>query len=183
MPQSSLEQKIEALLFYKNEPMEIKKLGKLLNEDEEEVRKALKNLSASFSGRGICLIMTPDEVSLATAPETKDLLGVVAKDEMSREIGKAGLETLSIILYNDGVSRRDIDYIRGVNSTFILRNLAIRGLIEREQDPKDQRVFKYKASLALLAHLGLKTIEELPEFAVFKKRSEELMEQKNNDGE
>jgi len=169
----NLEQKIEAILFYKNEPMKIKKLAELLGEKEKEIKEALQNLTKSFDERGICLIMTGEEVSLATTPETKDLIEGIAKDEMSKEIGKAGLETLAIILYNGPVTRREIDYVRGVNSTFILRNLCIRGLIEREPDPKDQRIFKYKGSLSLLAHLGIKAITELPEFEMFKNKIEE----------
>jgi len=163
-----LEQKIEAILFYKNEPMEIKKLADILSVKIDEAREALQNLATSLEGRGICLIMTKNEVSLATAPDMKDFIEQIAKDEMSREIGKAGLETLAIILYNGPISRRGVDYIRGVNSTFILRNLCIRGLIEREPDPGDNRVFKYKSSLSLLAHLGIKRIEELPDFNVLK---------------
>ena len=164
----NLESKIEAILFYKNEPLEIKKLSGLLYEEEEKVREALQNLGNSLNGRGICLIETEDEVSLATAPGTKDFIEQIAVGEMSREIGKAGLETLSIILYNGPVSRREIDYIRGVNSTFILRNLCIRGLIEKESDSKDQRVIRYKGSLSLLTHLGIRGVKELPDFDLFK---------------
>lgn len=183
MSQISIESKLEALLFYKNEPMEIKKISRLLEVEEGETKEALKNLANSLNNRGICLVMTEREVSLATAPKMKDFLEQITKDEMSREIGKAGLETLAIILYNDGVSRREIDYIRGVNSNFILRNLAMRGLVEKEIDPKDQRIFKYRASLSLLAHLGLRSVEELPEFVAFKKRSDEIIEQKDDRGE
>ncbi|MEK7668987.1 MAG: SMC-Scp complex subunit ScpB [Patescibacteria group bacterium] len=169
----NLEQKIEAVLFYKNEPLEIKKLSQLLDVKESEIEEALKNLTESLEGRGICLIKTEEEVSLATAEGVKDLIEGIARDEMSKEIGKASLETLAIILYNGPVTRREIDYVRGVNSTFILRNLCIRGLVERELDSKDQRIFKYKGSLSLLAHLGLKTIRELPEFEMFKNKIKE----------
>lgn len=171
----NLESKIEAVLFYKNEPVEIKKLAKLLEVNEKETGEALKILSASLASRGVCLVMTDAEVSLATSPEVKDLIEKIAKDEMNSEIGKAGLETLSIILYNGPISRREIDYIRGVNSTFILRNLCIRGLVEREPDRKDQRIFRYKSSISLLAHLGIKTLEELPEFDMFKKMATETL--------
>src|SRR3990167_3060588 len=152
--------------------LEIVKLSKLAEREEGEVREALKNLANSLGGRGICLIETDTEVSLATSKEARDFILKMAKDEMSREIGKAGLETLSIILYNGPVTRREVDYIRGVNSTFILRNLCVRGLIERELDPKDQRLFRYKGSLSLLAHLGLKKVEELPEFEMLKNKIE-----------
>jgi segregation and condensation protein B len=175
-----LENKIEAILFYKNEPLEIKNLAKLLGVGEIEVREALQNLSVSLQNRGICLVMTETEASLATAPEVKTLIEQIAKDEMSSEIGKAGLETLSIILYNGPVSRREIDYIRGVNSAFILRNLCIRGLVERGADERDQRVIKYKGSLQLLAHLGLKKVEELPEFNELRKKAEEAKEPAEN---
>ena len=149
----NLEQKIEAILFYKNEPIEIKKLSTLLDVKANEIKEALQNLASSLENRGICLVMTENEVSLATAPNMQDLIEQITKDEMSKEIGRAGLETLAIILYNGPISRREIDYIRGVNSTFILRNLCVRGLAEKEVDPKDQRVFKYKGSLYLCAFL------------------------------
>lgn len=168
-----IESQIEAILFYKNEPLEIKKLSQMLNTNEAEIREALQNLAKSLENRGICLIQTSDEASLATSPQSKDLMDQITKDELSKDIGKAGLETLSVILYNGHVTRREIDYIRGVNSTFILRNLCIRGLVEREPDSKDQRIFRYKGSLSLLAHLGIKTIDELPEFELFKNKAEE----------
>ena len=170
----NLEQKIEAILFYKNEPLEISKLSKLVGKEEKEVRVALQNLANSLENRGVCLVMTESEVSLATAPEASGFIDQIAKDEMSKEIGKAGLETLAIVLYNGPISRREIDYIRGVNSTFILRNLCVCGLIERETDTKDSRIFRYKGSLSLLVHLGLKKIEELPEFEMFKNKIKEV---------
>jgi len=161
----NLENKLEAVLFYKNEPMEVKKLASILGISEKEAREGLKNLQKQLEDRGICLILTNTEASLATAPQMTELAEQIAREEMSRDIGKAGLETLSIILYNEGVSRREIDYIRGVNSTFILRNLLSRGLIEREPSPQDARSFVYKASVSLFAYLGIKNKEELPEFA------------------
>ena len=173
----NLEQKLEAILFYKNEPQSIRQLAKLLEKDEAEIKEALGNLQNSLHNRGICLIIDEKEATLATTPETKELLEKIAKDEMKAEIGKAGLETLAIILYNGPVSRREIDHIRGVNSTFILRNLSLRGLIERDAESLDQRTPKYRGTLNLLAHLGLKNISELPEFESLKKKTEEVKNQ------
>lgn len=175
MKAMTLESKIEALLFYKNEPLEIKKISKLLEAGEGEVRAALQDLANSLAGRGLCLILTDKEAALATAPEARDLIQGIAKEEMSREIGKAGLETLAIILYNGPATRRQIDHVRGVNSTFILRNLCIRGLIEKEPDPQDGRIWRYRASLPLLAHLGIKSPEELPDFEEFKNKTEKII--------
>ncbi|MDE2188364.1 MAG: SMC-Scp complex subunit ScpB, partial [Patescibacteria group bacterium] len=59
--------------------------------------------------------------------------------------------------------------IRGVNSQFILRNLLIRGLIERVENPADARSFLYKTTLDLLAHLGISKIDDLPEYEQVRK--------------
>ena len=84
---------------------------------------------------------------------------------MLKLLKKASLETLSIILYKNTASRAEIDYIRGVNSSFILRNLLVRGLIEIEAKRGEDRNYVYKPSLNLLEHLGVKSLEELPDFA------------------
>ena len=67
----------------------VKKLAQLLSEDENKIREALANLSKSLAGRGVSLILNENEVSLATAPGLGELIEQIAKDEMSREIGKA----------------------------------------------------------------------------------------------
>ncbi len=172
-----MEQKLEAILFYKNEPVEVSRLAHLLQQSESEVIEGLKRLQTSLKERGICLILTDTEASLATAPQMTELIEQIAKEEMSREIGKAGLETLAIILYNSqGISRRKIDFIRGVNSSFIIRNLLTRGLIERSESRDDQRGFIYKPTSLLLAHLGIKALAELPEFEVLEQELHEAVD-------
>lgn len=161
---SGLPQKIEAILFWKAEPVSMKKLATLLESDVKSITSAIDELAASLQGRGLTLIQTDDEVMLGTAPELSRLIEQMAKDELTRDLGKAGLETLSIILYQGPISRAGIDYIRGVNSQFILRSLLIRGLVERVDNPADQRSFLYKTTLALLAHLGISKITDLPEY-------------------
>jgi segregation and condensation protein B len=86
------------------------------------------------------------------------------KDELSKELSKATLETLSIIIYKQGSTRAEIDYIRGVNSSFILRNLLIRGLIQKESHPTDSRKYFYKPTFELLGFLGIQKLEELPDY-------------------
>jgi segregation and condensation protein B len=167
-----LEQKIEALLFWKAEPMSIKKIAILLEEEESLVKNALVTLAKTLEERGVRIIEKDDEVQIGTAPEVSSLIEKLAKDELARDIGKAGLETLSTILYYGPISRRDIDYIRGVNSAFIERNLLVRGLIEKVEDTKDQRVFLYKPTFDLLAFLGISKVENLPDYE--KVRSEFL---------
>lgn len=159
-----LEQQIEGILFYRGEPVTIETLAAIFKKPEAAIRDALDSLSDSLAERGVRLISKDNAVTLGTAPELGDLIEAVRKEELSRDIGKAGLETLSIILYKGPVSRAEIDYVRGVNSSFILRNLMIRALIEREVNPKDARSYLYRPTFELLQFLGVTKIEELPDF-------------------
>jgi segregation and condensation protein B len=161
--------KIEALLFYKAEPVSLKNISNILKIDLQSVEQGLVELHSKLEKRGLSLVRTEDEVVLGTSKELSSLIEEITKEEISRDLGRAGLETLSIILYQGPISRADIDYIRGVNSQFILRNLLIRGLIERVDNKADARVFLYKSSLALLAHLGIPKIEDLPEYETVRK--------------
>lgn len=160
-----LEKMIEAILFWRGEPMTLPELCRALKAPSHEVKKALATLKESLKGRGIGLIQTEDEYALATAPDMHELIERLRKEELARDLGKAALETLSIVLYKGQVSRRDIEYIRGVNSTAILRSLLIRGLIERKQSEKDERIFLYHPTVELISLLGITSAEELPELA------------------
>lgn len=160
-----LPQKLEAILFWKAEPVSMKKLAQLLGTDIAAIQGGLSTLESSLQGRGITLVRTDEEVMLGTAKELSPLIEELTKDELTRDLGKAGLETLSIVLYQGPISRANIDYIRGVNSQFVLRTLLIRGLVERVDNPDDQRSFLYKPTIQLLAHLGVSKIEDLPEYS------------------
>ena len=156
---------VEAILFWRGEPMTLPELCRALKQPSGDVKRALQTLTEKLSGRGIALIQAGDDIALATAPETHALIERLRKEELACDLGKAAIETLSIVLYKGEVRRRDIDYIRGVNSTAILRSLLIRGLIERAQSTTDERMFLYRPTVKLSALLGVKSVDELPEYA------------------
>ncbi|KKS50185.1 hypothetical protein A2443_01880 [Candidatus Nomurabacteria bacterium RIFOXYC2_FULL_43_16] len=173
---SNLQNKIEAILFWKGEPMSRKRLAEILSSSAKasdgqgrigqlEINEAIEKLKENLKNRGIVLIEKDDEITLGTAPELSPLIEKLQKEELNKELSKASLETLSIILYKNGISRSEIDYIRGVNSSFILRALSVRGLVERETDPKDNRRYIYKPSFELMSYMGIKSLEELPDWA------------------
>lgn len=179
-----LEQLIEALLFFKGEPMKIKELVKLTKNSESDVKWAVVNLRKNLDGRGVVLVEKDGEVALGTSPEASEVIEEMRQIELSRDIGKAGLETLAIVIYKGPVARSEIDYIRGVNSTFTLRNLMIRGLVERKTNPSDARGFLYKPTLELLAFLGVGSMEELPRYLEVEQELKIFVSefQNNNDG-
>lgn len=119
------------------------------------------------------LLQKDDEVSLGTSPETSDVVLKMLKEEREKELSKASLETLSIILYRSPVSRAEIDYVRGVSSTFTLRSLMVRGLIEKIENPGDKRSFLYRPTFDILSHLGITKLEDLPEYEALRTEMEE----------
>lgn len=160
----NLEHNIEAILLFKNEPVSFKELSKMLDVSVDEIKRTIATLRHEYTERGIVIIEDEDSVSLGTHPRASSIIEKIQKEELSRDLGRAGLETLSIILYKGPVSRREIDYIRGVNSGFIVRNLLVRGLIERTESETGERSFSYKPTLELLRYLGVTKREDLPEF-------------------
>lgn len=180
----SIISKLEALLFIYGEAMDFKKIAKALAVEEEAVKEAAENLAEIYKeeNRGLQLVRDNEKVQLVTKPELGKLLEDMIKGELHEELSPASLETLSIIIYSASISRAEIEYIRGVNSSFILRSLLIRGLVERELDPKRPNAFVYKSSFEFLKHLGVSQISDLPEFKQFQKLIQTLRQPEGTSG-
>lgn len=165
----NLESKVESILFFKAEPVSVSYLARTLDVSEADIREALKTLQENLKNRGIRLLFKNDEVLLGTAPEMGEFLKDLSKRELSQELSKAALETLTIVLYRGPINKSSIDFIRGVNSQFILRNLLVRGLVERVPDEKDKRILLYRPTFDLLQHLGVTRVEDLPDYGAVAK--------------
>jgi segregation and condensation protein B len=83
---------------------------------------------------------------------------------MQEGLSKAALEVLSIIAYKGPISRAEIESIRGVNCSFTLRSLMMKGLLERIDNPKDGRGYLYKISFEFMKKLGIENIDKLPDY-------------------
>lgn len=160
----NLESLIEAILFYKASPLSVSELARMLGEGDDAVGRALAEIGERYKERGIRLVRAGDTVALGTAPEAAKHIERLRKEELSGEIGRATLETLTTILYRAPISKSEVDYIRGVNSAFSLRTLLVRGLIERKKNEKGARGFVYAPTIETLAHLGVARAEELPDY-------------------
>ena len=175
-----MESKIEGLLFYKGEEITINKLSQLLKVTETEVKESIEKLKQSLSSRGLVIVEKDDSVLLGISRELSPLIESIRKEEITHDLSKASLETLSIVLYRNGVARSEIDYIRGVNSSFILRNLLVRGLIEKIVDPKDSRRVLYRPTFETLSYMGVGSISELPNYENIKNELEKTINQNEN---
>lgn len=180
--ETPIETLLEAALFFRGGSMTIKELALDLNFTVEEIEIGLTSLAMSLDGRGIRVVRERNTVALATAPEAHELIETMRRGELEGPLGKAGLETLAIIIYRGPLARSDIEYVRGVNCSSILRSLLIRGLIERTENATDKRSFLYQVTAELPAYFGVSTITSLPEYsetkslieAVFAERDQTL---------
>ena len=164
-----LKSALETLLFAHGEPMSEEKLAKLTNHKKDEVSSALSELATEYQGRGLALLKKDDKWCLGTNPENAKLVEDLVKSEFGEELSRAAIETTAIIAYKGPLTRADIEYVRGVNSSFTLRNLLMRGLVERIENPKDARSYIYRVSFDFLKHLGLTKIEDLPQYEEYRK--------------
>ncbi len=174
----NLEKQIEAILFYTAEPTKLSFLAKTLEVKVSEVEEALRNLSESLKERGIRIVMHNEEISLVTAPEFGELIEKIIKEERERDLGRAGIETLTIIAYKGPVTKKEIEYIRGVSSQYAIRNLLLRGLIERGVSKENERIVVYNITSDTIRFLGLNSISDLPEYEESRKQLEVVEESK-----
>jgi segregation and condensation protein B len=171
---SEAAQQIEALLFSLGRPLSRDELMKHLKLSGEALEAAITELSNE--ARGIVVVDDGRELSLRTASAAAGVVERVRKEEYARDIGKAGLEALSAILYRGPLSRSDIDFIRGVNSSQTLRTLTMRGLVRRIPNPKDERQYLYEPTGELLGQLGVRSVRELPDYEVVRQKLARLEE-------
>jgi len=157
--------KIEALLFLSTKPITFKRLAKMLQVKISEIESVLGEMATQMNieSRGMHMIVSQDAVTLATNPELAEELSALTKDDMQSELTRPQLEALTIIAYRAPITKAEIEHIRGVNCSIILRNLLMRGLIEEREDKnKMQPVFTLSSKM--LRHLGIHGVEELPDF-------------------
>ncbi len=164
----SLSGKLHALLFVSGEPIALGRLAKITGASQKEVREALALLREELSTNdtmGIALLDKDNEFELATKSEYGEAIELLTKSTLQENLSQASLEVLAIVAYRAPVTRSAVDAIRGVNCSFTLRNLLIRGLIERLENPEDAREYVYQPTFALLEKMGLHSLHDLPDYA------------------
>lgn len=161
---------VESILFVHGEPVTVSRLARIAGAKKHAVESVLHELQAEYRERGIILIHAGEEWQFATHPANRGIVEKVVSGELSEDLSRAALEVLAIVAYQGPLSRAKVEYIRGVNSSFVLRNLLIRGLVNRQENPADRRSYLYRVSTDFIKHLGLSNLEELPNYSAFQQQ-------------
>lgn len=159
----NLTAQVEALLFVSPEAVSPYQLGKALEITPRRVNTCLEELEEQYQHRGIRIQWHDGKVQLTTAPEASKAIKLFLTLEATSPLSQAALETLSIIAYQQPITRPQIDSIRGVNSDGVIRGLISKGLVEdvgRAEGPG--RPILYSTTAEFLKHFGLTSFAELP---------------------
>lgn len=183
-----LKSQVESILFVVGKTLTLKELAKLCGRSKNEIEVVLEDLKNKYNNEesGINILMTDKEVQMVIKAENAPIVESLVKEEITSELTQPQLEALTIIAYRGPITKLALEQIRGVNCSLILRNLVIKGLIEVTEDniilPARASQWQagenntYQISPKLMQHLGINSIEELPEYGKLSK-IEDLEEQ------
>ena len=166
----SVKSQLESVLFVAIKPLTSKELANLIEVKIDDVKAALEELVNDYKNadRGFTLISNNGQYQLTTSAENSDLVKNFLKDEISGELSQPSLEALTIIAYRGPISKLELDRIRGVNCSLIIRNLLLRGLIE-EKFNKTKNENYYTVTNDFIRFLGLNSLDDLPEYTKLNK--------------
>ena len=167
---------LEALLFVSSEPVPLARLTSAVgNVSKAEVEEGLRRLERDLSaeGRGIQLVKLAGGYRLVTKPDFGPWLKRLDKAKAAQKLSRSALESLAIIAYKQPLVRAEIEEIRGVETSGVLRTLLERKLVRivgRKEVPG--RPIMYGTTKFFLEHFGLQDITQLPPLREFKELGE-----------
>lgn len=157
---------LEGILFVVgDEGITLNALCNIMNIDLEKAKELLKELKQNYEkeDRGIRISYLGDAFKLTTKKEHKEYYQNLVNNEETNLLSQAALETLAIIAYNQPITRVEVDELRGVASSFMIRKLVAKGLVkEAGKSTLPGRPNLYKTTSDFLDYFGLATINDLP---------------------
>lgn len=162
---------IEAILFACGREVKITELVSALEMNEEDIIKIIENMNEELKkqNRGIEIIRMNDSYQMCTKKEYYEYIYPILDKRSKPNLSNAALEILAIIAYNTGVTKAEIEMIRGVNSDATIYKLLEYNLIE-EAGKLDApgRPMTYKTTLNFLKMFGYNSLEDLPNLPKYK---------------
>jgi segregation and condensation protein B len=156
---------IEAILFATGEPLNIEKIAAAAGFDITLTERLIDELRDRYkdTGSALTVLRLGREFQLATLPVYGEFAKKAQEQKRSQPLSQAALEVLTIIAYNQPVTKGFVENVRGVDSSYIVNNLTEKGLLEEagRLDVPGHPV-SYKTTAAFLRAFALSSIEELP---------------------
>ena len=157
---------LESIIFVSgDEGLSLKQMSEILEQEESVILNLINVLKDEYNQEkhGVSLELLGGNYKFITKKECKKYLERLVDIEESSVLSQSALETLAIIAYNEPVTRIQIDEIRGVNSSYVLRKLLLKDLVkEAGRSELPGRPILYSTTSKFLDYFGLSSIEQLP---------------------
>lgn len=167
---------IEGLLYVQGDlGLTINQIEDILEIPKEEAKRLVLNLKNYYeeNNRGLRINYLGNTIKLTTKEEHQKYYQKLLENPSSNNLSESALEVLAIIAYNEPITRGDLEKLRGVDSTYVLRRLLAKGLIkECGKSDLPGRPILYKTTDDFLDYFGLASIKDLPNI--------ELLEEDNS---
>ena len=169
---------LEGLLFVVGEEgLTLEQIEDVLEIDENFSKNLVKELKEKYEAddRGLRIDFLGNRFKLTTKFEHKKYYQKLLENPTTNTLSQAALETLAIIAYNEPITRIEVDKIRGVSSSNLVRKLVAKGFIkEKERSNLPGRPILYETTSEFLDYFGLANIESLPDMSNFIKEETQL---------
>lgn len=164
---SKAEAVAEAMLFAAGDVVSLEDLAMVLTMKYKEVEQVMERLAMRYDARngGIILRKVDKGYQLSSRPDLHEDLRVYFEETSCAPLSRAALETLTIIAYNQPITRGGLEIIRGVNSDSVLAKLVERGLVcEKGRSESPGRPMLYGTTALFLKSTGLSSLEDLEKY-------------------
>ena len=164
---TSLKSQIESLLFIAGKPLAAKDIVRLVEEkiSVKDAHAAVDELIKDYQDKngGVRIIKSASEAQMVTGGDNAVVIQNFIKAETTAELTKPSIEALTIIAYRGPITKWELERIRGINCSLILRNLMLRGLVEEMADSHKKETC-YTVTLDFLRYLGMADVRQLPDY-------------------
>ena len=166
---------LETLLFVSHEPLTVDRLVSVLSGvAKSEIRQALESLKSDYEKRerGLQIHEVAGGFQLSTRPEYAPWIKMLGKTKVSAKLSRSGLESLAIIAYKQPIVRGEIEAIRGVETSGVLRTLLAQACTDCRSKGRTWTPDYVWDDEFFLQHFGLRDLAELPPLREFKELGE-----------
>ena len=165
---------IETVLLACEEPISINAIKNIINDfnmDDAKIIKIIDQINDSYKldKKGIYIASIANGYQIRTLPEFNKYIQIAKNNVFKYKLSKAAFEVLSIISFKQPISKSDIEDIRGVDCSGIIRKLLERKIIKiKGRDKAIGKALLYSTTSLFLEKIGLNHINELPKISEIK---------------
>jgi segregation and condensation protein B len=172
---------LEGLLFVVGDDgLTLEQIMNIMEIDEEEAKEVLMSLRSEYENndRGLRINFLGNTFKLTTKAEHKEFYRKLIENPQNSNLSQSALEILAIIVYNEPITRIQVDNIRGVSSSQMMRKLVAKGFLkEVGRSDMPGRPILYKTTDEFLDYFGLSSRDELPKLEI--SNNDEVLEEKD----